>query len=65
MNNNRDDHIPTTLRVRIDDFEKTHEDVPGLMDRLEVGLLTLEEARAYSRELVRRHAAGDPSDGKV
>ena len=56
MKTNRDEPVPATLRTRIDAFEATHEDIPGLMDRLEVGQLTLEEARLYSRELQRRHA---------
>jgi hypothetical protein len=56
MNTNRDQQIPVTLRRRIDEFASTHEDIPGLMDRLEVGQLTLAEAQLYSRELQRRHA---------
>jgi exonuclease VII small subunit len=64
MNTNRDDQVPATVRARIDAFEETHEDIPGLMDRLEVGQLTLEEARLYSRELQRRHTRPG-SDGNA
>lgn len=62
MKTNRDDQVPSSLLSRIDAFERTHEDIPGLMDRLEVGELTLEEARLYSRELQRRHSAGGDGD---
>ncbi len=64
MKTNRDEQVPATILARIEAFEATHEDIPGLMDRLEVGQLTLEEARLYSRELQRRHARPG-SDGNA
>jgi hypothetical protein len=39
----------------VEELERSHEDIPGLMDRLEVGQVTLEEARLMCRELQRRH----------
>jgi hypothetical protein len=44
---------------QVEELQRSHEDIPGLMDRLEVGQLTLEEARLMCRELQRRYV--DPA----
>jgi hypothetical protein len=49
-----EDLTPSLLRC-VEELERSHEDIPGLMDRLEVGQVTLEEARLLCRELLRRH----------
>lgn len=48
-----EDLTPSVLRC-VEELERSHEDIPGLMDRLEVGQVTLEEARLMCRELQRR-----------
>lgn len=52
--------LTPSLRRCVEELERSHEDIPGLMDRLEVGQVTLEEARLMCRELQRRHG---PADG--
>lgn len=54
-----EDLTPALLRC-VEELERGHEDIPGLMDRLEVGQLTLDEARLLCRELQRRQV---PVDG--
>lgn len=53
-----EDLTPTLLRC-VEELERSHEDIPGIMDRLEAGSLTLHEARLLCRELQRRQIPAD------
>jgi hypothetical protein len=59
MTSQGDEHLPAALLHQVEELQRSHEDIPGLMDRLEVGQLTLEEARLMCRELQRRYV--DPA----
>jgi oligoribonuclease (3'-5' exoribonuclease) len=54
-----EERLPDALLHQVEELQRSHEDIPGLMDRLEVGQLTLAEARLMCRELQRRYVEPD------
>jgi len=57
-----EERLPQALLHQVEELQRSHEDIPGLMDRLEVGQLTLEEARLMCRELQRRYVDPESSE---
>ncbi|MBL8225566.1 MAG: hypothetical protein JNM50_09560 [Chromatiales bacterium] len=60
MTSSGGEDLTPALLERFAELERSHEDIPGIMDRLEAGALTLHEARLLCRELQRRQV---PVDG--